>query len=430
MMHLDGLKQTGRDYRVDAVANYAVVLVSGLVSLCLLPVYARWLGEHAWGLLSLCMLVQSVVLILDMGLSQTMPRDVAQAGGHRDRARDVFGEYLRAYIGLGVFVSIAGALLVNTIAPLWFNTSLEDASTLPAFSLAVIAGAIQLVNGVCVGYWNGSQQQALSAQRTAFFLLVRSAVIVATLLWVDRSVNAFMLCCVSCYLLELMSNLLRLRRSMGSLGYADASLRSGMRLLVRNRGIAISVLLGALVSQLDRIVLSGVIPSATFGIYALVLSLGLAFMQLQYPLMTALYPRVALDRQQRLLPGNLVKMALVCALPCLVAATLAPWLIPAYLARDPLPASAVCTFRWIVAAVGLNAIYHVFYQYMVVAAAGRWLIGTNLLAMLWVALVTWTQGAAWGMESGGVAWFGAAGVQLLSGLMWWAYDRKRRGSPG
>jgi hypothetical protein len=67
---------------------------------------------------------------------------------------------------------------------------------------------------------------------------------------------------------------------------------------------------------------------------------------------------------------------------------------------------------------------------MVVAAAGRWLIGTNLLAMLWVALVTWTQGAAWGMESGGVAWFGAAGVQLLSGLMWWAYDRKRRGSPG
>jgi hypothetical protein len=114
----------------------------------------------------------------------------------------------------------------------------------------------------------------------------------------------------------------------------------------------------------------------------------------------------------------------------LVAATLAPWLIPAYLARDPLPASAVCTFRWIVAAVGLNAIYHVFYQYMVVAAAGRWLIGTNLLAMLWVALVTWTQGAAWGMESGGVAWFGAAGVQLLSGLMWWAYDRKRRGSPG
>jgi O-antigen/teichoic acid export membrane protein len=429
MMHLNGIDRTDRDYRADVVANYTAVLVSGLVSLCLLPVYARLLGEQAWGLVSLCMLVQSVVLILDMGLSQTMPRDVAQATVQRDRARGVFGEYLHAYIGLGIVVSISGVLLIPRLSPLWFKDMAEDASTLTGFSLAVIAGALQLVNGVCVGYWNGTQQQALSAQRTAFFLLTRSAVIVALLLWVDRSVNAFMLGCVSCYLLEFVSNLHRLRRSMGSLGYAKASLCAGIRLLVRNRGIAVSVLLGAFVSQLDRIVLSGVIPAANYGIYALVLALGLAFMQLQYPLMTALYPRVALDREQQLLSRNLMKMAFVGVLPCMVAAWMASWLIPIYLTLDASPESAVSTFRWIVAAVGLNAIYHVFYQYMVVAGAGRWLICTNMLALLWVAGVTWSQGAAWGMKSGGVAWFGVAGVQLFSGLIWRIYNRKRRDLP-
>lgn len=413
-----------RSFKVNVAANYAAVAISGGVSLALMPMYSGLLGDRAWGMVSLCMLVQSIVMIFDMGLAQTMPRDVAQASASQARLDSVLGAYVRTYLLLACVISMVGLLATPWLVSLWFKDADSNVTMVWAAQLAVLCGATQLLNGACLGYWSGTQQQALAVRRTAMFLVARSILILTVLNWVDRSVTAFLSCMLVAYSVELLSNLNLLRRARTHVGWHHAVFKDGVKLMRRNSGVAVSVLLGALVSQMDRIVLSRSITASDFGVYTIVLMLGLAFMQLQYPLMTALYPRVALDHQRTMLAGNFLKMLVVCVMPCCVVAVVAGWVLPVYLGRQSWGADAILTFRWILAGVALNALYQVLYQYMVVEGAGRWLMVTNFMNLLWVFLITSALASEWGMLAGALAWFGCGVVQFVSGVLWWVVERR------
>lgn len=414
-----------RTFRIDVIANYAAVLLSGVVGLVLMPVYARLLGERGWGMASLCLLVQAVVVIFDMGMSQTLPRDVAQAGGNVEQRQKTFGLHIRAYLIVSGAVTLAGLLATPYLVSVWFKSILHDEGMVQAARLAVVVGGLQLVNGACVGFWSGSQQQALAVRRTMFFLLLRHLLTLYLLMSLGSSLMTFLWVAVMVAFLEVTTNLHHVFRHEGSIGWRRTSFTDIKGLVVRNKGVAVSVLLGAVVSQMDRIVLSRVMPVAEFGEYVMVLALGLAFLQLQYPLMTALYPQVALDHCMRLLPSSLGKMVACGVLPCLFAGYLADVILSVFFHRPDPGVEAVATFRCLLAAVSLNAIYHVFYQYMVVDGAGRWLVVSNVAMLFWVSLVTFGQVEALGMISGGVAWAGGAALQLGSGLVWWVLNRGR-----
>lgn len=413
-----------RAFRIDVLANYAAVLVSGLVGLVLMPVYARLLGERCWGMASLCLLIQAIVMIFDMGMSQTLPRDVAQAGGGVHLRQWTLGVHIRAYLLVSGLVSLAGLMVIPYVVAVWFKGVSQDEGMVQAGRLAVLWGGLQLFNGACIGFWSGLQQQALAVRRTTFFLLLRHSLTFCLLMTLGSSLMAFLWTGLMVALLESIANLRQVRRQEGSMGWSRTSFSDCKDLVVRNQGVAFSVLLGALVSQMDRIVLSRALPVADFGVYAMVLALGLAFMQLQYPLMTATYPRVALDRSMRLLPSSLGRMVVCAVLPCLLAGYLADVLLPSFLRRTDPGVEVTAAFRCLLVAVSLNALYHVFYQYMVVQGAGRWLVVSNAVMLVWVFLVMFCQVEAWGMMSGGVAWAGGAGLQLGSGLLWWFHNRR------
>lgn len=424
MSLLDDPMGMTRAFRVDVFANYAAVLIAGAAGLVLLPIYARLLGDRGWGMVSLCLLIQAIVMVFDMGMSQTLPRDVAKTMGDVDRRQKTIGLHIRAYLLVSGFVSLAGLLVTPYLVSTWFRDVGRDDVMVQASRLAVLWGGLQLLNGACIGFWSGSQQQALAVRRTTLFLLLRHFLTFCLLTSLGPSLMTFLWSCLLVTLLEVICNLRQVFRKEGSIGWRRTSFADCKDLFIRNRSVAISLLIGTLVTQMDRIVLSRAMPAADFGLYVVVLALGLAFLQLQYPLMTALYPRVALDRRMRLLPSNLGRMVVCVVLPCLLAGCLADVLLSLFLHRPDPGMGAMVTFRWLLAAVSLNALYHVFYQYMVVGGAGRWLAVSNAVVLVWVFLVTFRQVEAWGMIAGGVAWAGGAGLQLGSGLIWWFFNRR------
>jgi O-antigen/teichoic acid export membrane protein len=413
-------------YRSNVIANYAAVLLSGLFGLLLMPVYARMLGHQQWGVVSLCLLIQNVLVIADLGLAQTMPRDVAQATvrGGRDGVAVVLSSYMQTYFSLALVLSLLGIVFIPIVVEQWFF----DASAMPGMSgsarLAVLCAAVQLANSASLGYWSGSQQQAMVVRRTSMFLLIKHTMAIGGLMVVEPVAVIFMFCQLAGGAIEWLANMRLLKQEVGSTRPLQLGTRSRFALLRRNRAIVVSVVIGALVSQIDRIVLSREISASAFGVYAILLSLGLAFMQLQYPLMTAIYPRVALDSQRQLLLGNLKVIGGISVLPCLLVMLAAEPLISIYLREMVLPLGAMLAFRLILLSVALNAIYHVFHQYMVVANAGRWLVITNLVSLFVATVSILTQVNTMGLAAGGLAWFGASLTQVVSGLTW-AFLRKR-----
>lgn len=417
MIRSDRPSRPSKSFRVDLLANYVAVLISGGIGLLVMPLYARHLGDFAWGEVSLCLLIQSVTLVFDMGLSQMLPRDVAQAlHAKRDRLT-VLGCYFRLYFLLAAALSSMGALCVPLVVSRWFNDSNQGADLILTGQVAVIWGALQLLNGAVTGFWSGSQMQAKAIRRATFFVVLRHSLTFVMLWQWGGGALAFFLVAASVAALELIANIVRIRREEGGLGWGRTTFSDCARVVRVNRSIALGVLLGALVSQADRIILSRAMPPEAFGVYAMVLLLGLAFFQIQYPFMTAVYPRVAVDRDMVLMRANLLRMFLCGVLPCLIAGWGANEILGLYLHRSD--ENAVVTFRLVLLAVGVNAIYQVFHQYMVAGGAGRWLTASNLAMLVWVIFATHFRFDAWGMMSGGVAWAGAACLQLAFGLMWW-----------
>lgn len=412
--------------RADVLANYVSAIVAGSVTLLLMPVYARLMGAQAWGGVALCLAAQSLIQLWDLGLSQVVPRDVAQAESSSDPGAHSLHAYGRLYAGIGAVAVVSGLAVVQWFGPLWVPAMASDGSLQTGMKLAVLCGALQLMNGLPIAYWNGSGRQVFAVKRTCSFLLLRGAVILAALMFLGAGVEVFMWASLCTTGAECISNLVRFHRETGALAIRGARAASVLRIITKNWPISVSILMGALVSQADKMMLPRSISVEDFGVYAMTLALGLAFLQLQYPVMTAMYPRVAVDPRMTLLRRNVGSLLVVCALPCLVAGVCAPWFLPLYIGEQRDELSLVVTFDLILFSAGLNAVYHAFYQYMVAAGDGRWIAVANGLSLIWVLSVTLMLASDLGVVAGGLAWAGVSSIQLVVAILWWRGRRGRK----
>jgi O-antigen/teichoic acid export membrane protein len=191
--------------------------------------------------------------------------------------------------------------------------------------------------------------------------------------------------------------------------------------------LAAGVLVGMVVSQLDRIVLSRTLDAATYGSYVIVANLGLAFMQLQSPLMRAFFPRVVLASVEGVMPKTRLFSALVlalCVAPCILIAIAAPWVLDAWLANPKMTLQGTTPLRLILCAVAVNAIYNLLYQRIVAAGENRVVIWINVVVFAIIAPTLYLTASAYGAVAGGLAWLASSFLQLAMGSYWLLGIRK------
>jgi len=68
----------------NTIANWIGQGVSALMGLAFVPLYIRYLGMEAYGLIGIFVLLQAWLSILDMGITPTLNREMARftAGAH------------------------------------------------------------------------------------------------------------------------------------------------------------------------------------------------------------------------------------------------------------------------------------------------------------------------------------------------------------
>ena len=64
-------------FKQNVIANYLGQGWSGFIAVAFLPLYVQYLGMEAFGLIGLFAVIQVLVLILDMGMSPTLNREMA-----------------------------------------------------------------------------------------------------------------------------------------------------------------------------------------------------------------------------------------------------------------------------------------------------------------------------------------------------------------
>jgi O-antigen/teichoic acid export membrane protein len=412
----------------NVFSNYAAVVWMGVLSLGLIPVYLRVLGPEQWGIVAICMAIQGFMGLLDAGLGQIMPRDMALASGNKSREAKVFALFSRSYMTLGLIGFVVGQISVPYLIAHWFNNGqgLAD-GTEWVLRLVIAQFFFQFSNNAHAGYWSGLQEQKTANFRLCFFGTAKHLGALAMVnLWVPNALS-YLLPFTLVAGLEWWLNRSSIRRGLGN-APVDALAWHDFKALAHNAGLlAAGVLVGMVVSQMDRIVLSRTLDAATYGSYVIVANLGLAFMQLQYPLMRAFFPRVVrassegVATKNWLLAGSVI---VLCVAPCLLTAVAAPWVLETWLSNPAMASAGVAPLRLILCAVALNAIYHLIYQRIVAKGESRAVVWINVVVLSLVAPMLYFAAPLYGTVAGGMAWFLSSSLQLAMGGYWLLNQRK------
>ncbi len=406
----------------NIASNYAAVIWMGLLSLGLIPVYLHLLGADQWGIVAICMAIQGFMGLLDAGLGQIMPRDVALARGDLVREAHVFRLFSRSYMGMACVGFLAGQLLVPYLIAHWFNNGHGiDSGAELVLRLVIAQFFFQFANNAHTGYWNGLQVQKKANLRQCLFGTVKHLTALASVsFWVPEA-QAYVLSFAVVSALEWWANRHSVIKDIGPSAFTPIGWRD-FEGLARNVGmLATGVLVGMVVSQLDRIVLSRTLDAASYGSYVIVANLGMAFLQLQYPLMRAFFPRVVLAVAEGA-PNKTRWIACavlaLCVLPCLLVAWAAPWVLQAWLSNPAVASAGVAPLRFMLVAVAVNAVYHLIYQRIVAQGENRAVILINVVVLALTAPLLLCIAPLYGAVAGGMAWLLASLLQLALGGYW------------
>lgn len=282
----------------NLIANYLGQGWSGLIGLAFVPLYIKYLGIEAYGLIGIFALMQAWLMLLDMGLSPTLGREMARflAGSHtpqsiRDLVRSaewVFG-LIAIAIGLGVM------LAASWLATEWLRV--EKLSTSTVTNSLIIIGwviAARWLGGLYRSAINGLQEQVWLNVSNVIFSTLRALGVMAILIWVSPTILAFFIYQGVVFALEAVVLAIQVRRLLPS-SPRPARFRFGALHQVWRfaAGMTAITILATLLTQMDKLLLSKLLSLTDFGYYILASTVASALYLLIMPISNVLRPHLA-----------------------------------------------------------------------------------------------------------------------------------------
>jgi len=430
-MHLDS-------FRRNLLANFAGFGWVAVVHFACVPFYIRFLGVEAYGLVGFYLTLQAALLVLDLGLSPTINREMARhtarsgpAAELRDLARTLEVVSWTIGIALGTFV----ILLAPLIAERWINAesmSTEAVSSAVAYMgvLLVIQWPLNLYQGGLLGL---QRQVRLNAIRMLAATLSGGGSVVVLWAW-SPDLQAFFTWQICVTVLQVLAMALSF---WGAIPAAERpascdvrSLRSAAGFATGMSGIAF---FGMVLAQMDKIVLSKLLPLGDFAYYVLAATVASGLYLFVAPVHAAIFPRLSAlvavndEREIRRLYHEGTQLLTVMVVPVAAVLTLFPLEIVRAWTSDAAIAGHVAPILGLLAmGVAVNGLMHM--PHALQLAYGWTSIGLALAigqVVVFLPLLVWVTNRFGGV---GAAWVWALlNVAYLAVGIPWTHRRLLRG---
>lgn len=284
-------------------ANYLGQGWRAVISLAFVPVYIRYLGIEAYGLIGIYTMFQAWMGLMDMGMRPALTREMARfsAGGvDVQNIRDL----LRTVEIVALLTATAASAVIwaasRWLATDWFKVQDLDLGVVAkAVVIMGIVAALRFLETIYAGCVTGLQRQVLDNVVSAGTATLRAVGAVGVLAWVSPTITAFfvwqgLVSVLTVAIYALVTHGL-LPRPPRPARFSRAAIEGIWRFAA---GMVVVTLLGLLLTQMDKLLLSRMLPLKIFGYYALASSVASVLYALGAPVTTAFYPRfVALVTQ-------------------------------------------------------------------------------------------------------------------------------------
>ncbi len=287
-------------FRKNVLSNYCGHFYVTLIGIVIVPAYLKYLGAAAFGLISLYVILQSWLSLLNMGLIPALSREVTCS-------RDGKGSFLKVnqllrsleiiFLVINLFVVLGITLCSYWIAHRWLKVhNLSYFEVMSCISMMSIMIGFRFfsdlyrasISGMEEQVWlNGARMILATLQYGGAYILLR---------WITRTPGHFfeyqvaisaiepILLGIKCY--KIIPTTIN-RFSNFCISWAELR-----KILPFAGGLFYTAILWILVSQSDKLILSHILPLTTYGYFGLVTIISSGMLQFGMPIYLALLPKM------------------------------------------------------------------------------------------------------------------------------------------
>lgn len=413
----------------NILTSFASQIYVTLVGIVMVPMYVRYMGAEAYGLVGFFAMLQAWFNLLDIGLTPTIARETArQRGGATDALS--YRRLVRALEVIFLTIALAGGASMlaaaGYIARDWLRVSeLPAGQVLASVRLMAIIITLRWMAGLYRGAISGAEQLVWLGGFNATVATLRFVGVLPVLVFVGTSPTLFFGYQLAVALVELV---VLVAYAYGRFPSIPAGTRlpwnwAPLKPLLRfSLTIAFTSSVWIAVTQTDKLVLSRILPLAEYGYFTLAVLVASGIMILSGPIGNAIMPRLArleaegahaqmirIYRDATQLVVIVAGSASITVALC-AEALLWAWTGDAGLARRAAP-------MLVLYAMGNGVLAVAAFPYYLQFAKGDLrlhVIGNAVFVVLLIPLVIWAASAFGGVGAGYV-WLG---MNLLSFVAW------------
>ena len=280
----------------NIVSNFLGRMWGAVLSLLFLPIYLKFLGIEAYGLVGIHLSLLGLISVLDLGLSATLNRELAKMTSSGISATDS-GDLIRTfewiYWGSGIMVGLVLMVLAPWIAENWIRSQAVPPGTVRnAVAIMGLLIAIQWPSSLYIGGLMGIQRQVLLNAIQAFSATLQAVGAVLVLWLVSPTVEAYFFWQIIVALLQTVT--LRgflmnaLPPPLPAMSFRKELLSAHWKF---SAGLTAITFLATILTQADKVILSRLLPLKSFGYYVLSFNVASILGFIVYPFFSALFPK-------------------------------------------------------------------------------------------------------------------------------------------
>ncbi|MDD5462885.1 MAG: oligosaccharide flippase family protein [Methylococcales bacterium] len=279
----------------NVIANYLGQGWVALMGLAFIPLYIKYLGIEAYGVIGIFALLQVWLGLLDVGMTPALSREMAlfTGGAHSAQSiRDLLRSIEIVVLGMAVLVASGIWAASGWLASDWLKVEkLPMGTVAQAFTIMGVISALRFIENIYRSCIVGLQKQVALNIINSIMATLKGLGAVGILIWVSPTIEAF-------FLWQGMISILTLGMFIyivyHTLPTTDQKGRFSLPALKGIRRYAAGMVghafLSLLLTQVDKILLSKLLPLEAFGYYSLAAIVAGALFTLVFPITQGFFP--------------------------------------------------------------------------------------------------------------------------------------------
>jgi O-antigen/teichoic acid export membrane protein len=416
----------------NILSNYVGQIYVTLIGIVMVPLYLKYMGTEAYGLVGFYAMVQAWFQLLDMGLTLTIARETARYSGGTSDALNL-RQLLHAFESIFISVALFGCVGIMAgsaaIAGSWLKVQqLSIQEVQHAVMLMAIVVALRWISGLYRGAINGFERLVWLNSFNILIATLHFVFVIPFFVIVGTSPTDFFSYQVIISIIEVVALVIKTYQLLPAL---EANIRLTWSwqpirgILKFSSSIAFAGLIWVIVTQADKLILSKLLSLTDYAYFTLAVLVAGGVVIISSPISGALLPRMTKLNAENNVAGmvrlycNATQIVGMIAIPiAIVFAVFAEqvlwvWTGNAEIARNTAPVLALYS-------IGYGFLALCAFPYYLQYAIGDLklhLIGSVLFIVLLIPVLIVATGT-YGVIGAGYAWLWANAVYFLFWVPW------------